>query len=134
MAVSPSYLTFVLEQLAGLPRVTSRRMFGGVGLYSDATFFSVLDNDTLFFKVDDETRPRYEKRRMPPFAPIPGKPPMRGYYQVPPAVLEDADELTAWAADAVAVGAAAGASKRKPKAKTKAKAKKTAKATKSAKR
>ena len=30
---------------------------------------------------------------MPPFAPIPGKPPMMGYYQVPPDVLEDADEI-----------------------------------------
>ncbi len=106
MAVSPSFLTFVLEQLSGVRRVTHRRMFGGVGLYSDEVFFAVIDNDTIFFKVNDETRPRYEKRRMPPFAPIPGKPPMRGYYQVPPGVLEDADELAVWAREAVGVGQA----------------------------
>jgi len=107
MAVSPSFLEFVLEQLDGVPRVTSRRMFGGVGLYSDDVFFGVLDNDTLFLKVNDETRPRYTRHRMPPFAPIPGKPPMRGYYQVPPSVLEDHDALVPWAREAVAVGAAA---------------------------
>jgi len=104
--VSPSYLDFVLEQLAGVRRVSHRRMFGGVGLYSDDVFFAVIDNDTMFFKVNDETRPRYERRKMPAFAPIPGKPPMRGYYQVPPGVLEDADELTKWANEAIAVGAA----------------------------
>lgn len=117
MAVSPSYLTFVLEQLTGVSRVTSRRMFGGVGLYRDAIFFAVIDNDTLFFKVNDETRPRYEKRRMPPFAPMPGQAPMRGYYQVPPAVLEDHDELASWAREAVGVGSAsaAGSAKKKKK-------------------
>ena len=123
MAVSASYLTFVLEQLAGLSRVTSRRMFGGVGLYSDTTFFAVIDNDTLFFKLNGETRPRYKKRRMPPFAPMPGQSPMRGYYQVPPAVLEDSDALTTWAREAVGVGVAAGPRKMKPTAARKTKKK-----------
>ncbi len=103
MAVSSSYLTYVLEQLDGLNRLSSRRMFGGVGLYSAEVFFGVLDNDTLFFKVNDELRQRYTERGMPPFAPIPGKPPMLGYYQVPADVLEDADVLCQWAADSVAV-------------------------------
>jgi hypothetical protein len=35
MAVSEDYLQYVLEQLAGLGRVTARRMFGGVGLYHE---------------------------------------------------------------------------------------------------
>lgn len=100
MAVSASFLEFVLEQLGNVRQVTHKRMFGGVGLYSGETFFAVIDNDTLFFKVDDTTRPRYEAAGMPPFAPIPGKPPMRGYYQVPPYVLEDGDLVSAWALEA----------------------------------
>ena len=102
MAVSTSYLTFVLEQLDGLRGVVTRRMFGGVGIYCDGTFFAVIDNDTLFFKVDDALAERYRQRGMPPFAPIPGKPPMLSYYQVPPEVLEDAGALRKWAADSVA--------------------------------
>jgi DNA transformation protein len=97
MAVSSSFLEFVLEQLTGVRKVIHKRMFGGVGLYSGDAFFGVIDNDTLFLKVDDTTRPRYEAAGMPPFAPIPGKPPMRGYYQVPPDVLEDGDTLSQWA-------------------------------------
>jgi hypothetical protein len=53
MAVSPSYLAFVLEQLDGIRDLVPKRMFGGVGLYSGETFFAVIDNDTLFFKVDE---------------------------------------------------------------------------------
>ena len=84
MSVSDSFVTFVLEQLAGVREISSRRMFGGVGLYSAEWFFAVLDNDTLFFKVDDASVGAYKKRRMRPFQPMPDMPPMMGYYQVPP--------------------------------------------------
>ena len=113
MSVSASFLTFVLEQLGGVREVSHKRMFGGVGLYSGEWFFGVIDNDTLFFKVDDETRPKYRKKKMPPFAPIPGPAVMSGYYQVPPSVLEDADELATWAAEAIGVSTRAPARKRK---------------------
>lgn len=101
MAVSSSYLAFVLEQLDGVRGLVTKRMFGGVGIYSSETFFAVIDNDTLFFKVDEALAARYEEAGMPPFAPIPGKPPMRTYYQVPPAVLEDAEEIVRWARDSI---------------------------------
>jgi DNA transformation protein and related proteins len=113
VAVSESCLAFVLEQLAALPRVSSRRMFGGVGIYSDDRFFAVIDNDTLFFKVDDATRARYTRRRMPPFHPMPDKPPMTGYYQVPLQILEDRDALAEWAREALAVAARAAARPRR---------------------
>ena len=103
MAVSASFLAFVLEQLEGVRRVETKRMFGGVGIYSDGKFFAVIDNDTLFFKVDDGLRPQYRKAGMTAFAPMPGKPAMEGYYQVPPAVLEDADQLARWAKQSLGV-------------------------------
>src|SRR5262245_46038860 len=102
--VTDSFLTFVLEQLSGIREVSSRRMFGGVGLYSGETFFAVIDNDTLFFKVDDETRQAYVKRNMPPFKPMPDMPAMNGDHQVPPGILEGSDAMTEWAAEAVEVG------------------------------
>ena len=113
MAVSDSYLAFVLEQLSGVRDVVTKRMFGGVGIYSGDKFFAVLDNDTLFFKVDDTLRPRYRKAGMPAFAPIPGQAAMEGYYQVPPRVLEDADEMASWAADSIALAARKPAKKKR---------------------
>jgi len=101
MAVSESYLAFVLEQLQGVRRVVTKRMFGGVGIYSGETFFAVIDNDTLFFKVDEVLSAKYRKLGMPPFMPIPGKASMSGYYQVPPHVLEDAEQLAKWAKESI---------------------------------
>ena len=61
MAVSASYKAFVLEQLAGAGTLTARAMFGGVGLYCQGLFFALIDDDTLYLKVDDATRPDFER-------------------------------------------------------------------------
>ena len=44
MTVGAAFLQYVLEQLARTGRVTSRRMFGGVGLYCDTVFFGLIDD------------------------------------------------------------------------------------------
>ena len=107
MAVSDDFRDFVLEQLAPAGRVTPRAMFGGVGLYLDGLFFALIDDDTLYFKADDATRSRYEKAGSKPFCPYPDQPdkPM-GYWQVPAEVLEDPEELAAWAREAMGVALA----------------------------
>ena len=110
MAVSEGDLTFVLDQLARLGQLRSRRMFGGVGLYCGECFFALIDDGILYLKVDDTTRARYTRRRLKPFAPS-GMPSM-SYYPVPPSILEDADALVVWAREAV--GVAARAAKAKP--------------------
>lgn len=116
MPVNSDYLQYVLEQLARLPRVTSRRMFGGVGLYSDGVFFGIIANDTLFFKVDDTTRERYVERGSQPFRPYKDRPEVSmSYFHVPADVLEDADELVPWARSAVGAAAASAETKRVPK-------------------
>ncbi len=106
MSVSTAFRDYVVEQLGGLGDVTARSMFGGAGLYHEAVFFAVMDDDQLFFKVDDATRPRYEAAGSGPFAPMAGEAPMRGYYGVPAEVLEDRATLVEWARDAVAVARA----------------------------
>jgi len=107
MAVSPDYLQYVLEQLGGLARVTSRRMFGGIGLYCDGVFFGLIDDDTLFFKVDDTNRPDYVARGMAPFRPFRDRPDQSmSYFEVPADALEDRDELATWARKSVTAAAA----------------------------
>ncbi len=67
MGVSPSFRTFVLEQLSRLDSlVRARSMFGGVGIYSGELFFALIDEDTLYFKVDDSNRPDFVARGMQP--------------------------------------------------------------------
>jgi DNA transformation protein len=107
MAVSNGYLDHVLEQLYGLGRVTSRRMFGAVGLYCAELFFGLIADDTLYFKVDDTNRADYESRGMGQFRPYPDKPDVSmTYYEVPVDALEDAEQLVAWARRSLVVAAA----------------------------
>jgi DNA transformation protein len=98
MSVTREYLQYVLDQLAALGNVTSRRMFGGVGLYQDARFFAIITRDTLYFKVNDSNRGDYEARGMNAFRPYANKPHVSmTYYEVPAEVLEDPEECVAWA-------------------------------------
>lgn len=107
VAVSSDYLQYVLEQLSGLGRVDSRRMFGGVGLYCRELFFGLLSKDTLYLKVDGSNRGDYAARSMEPFRPFRHKPKFQmAYYEVPADVLENADELVVWARRSVAVATA----------------------------
>jgi len=104
MAVSENYRAFILEQLgAVLPGVRARSMFGGVGVYSADQFFALLDNDTLYFKVDGVTRPGFEALGMGPFRPFGDGGEMMQYYEVSADVIEDREALSQWAEDAVAV-------------------------------
>jgi DNA transformation protein len=114
MAVSPGYLTFVLDQLRpALPHVRGRRMFGGAGVYAGDLCFGVIDDDTLFFKCDDTNRADYESRGMGPFQPMGEGTPTMQYYQLPEEILEDSQELSAWSARAVEVARRARLKKRK---------------------
>jgi DNA transformation protein len=63
----------------------------------------ILANDSLYLKVDDSNREQYEAEGMTAFQPYTGKPTTMSYYQVPARVLEDGEELTAWARASVRV-------------------------------
>jgi DNA transformation protein len=114
---SDSFQDFILDQLDGLGHVVCQRMFGGHGLYRDDVFFGVLSKGRLYFKIDDATRPEYERRGMEPFRPS-EKQTLSSYYEVPVDVLEDRDALVEWARKAVAVQEAA---RKSPKARGKKK-------------
>jgi DNA transformation protein and related proteins len=104
MSVSADFHSYVLEQLALLRGVSSRRMFGGVGLYCDGLFFGLIDDDVLYLKVDDSNRSDYTSRGMDAFRPFKDKPLYSmTYFQVPADVLEDAEMLAQWARKSCAV-------------------------------
>jgi DNA transformation protein and related proteins len=109
MAVSDGFVEFVLEQLEAVGPVTPKRMFGGVGLYAGDLFFALLSSDdVLYLKTDQSTRATLERAGAHPFRPFPDKPSSgtMQYYSVPAKVLEDQDELVAWAKAAVTVARA----------------------------
>ena len=80
----------VVERLTELGEVTSKKMFGGLGIFVDGKMFAIVDRDGgLYFKCDDTNVQRYidagaEKHGMP-------------YYQVPADVWADDDRIIEWA-------------------------------------
>ena len=107
LRVSPEFRDFVLDQLARVPQLEHKAMFGGIGLYSRERFFGIVAADELFFKADDTNRPAYEAAGSEPFRPVVGRPVSMSYWRVPIEVLEDPAELGVWAKDAIRAAAAA---------------------------
>lgn len=107
MAVSAAYREFVLEQLGRVTPVTSRRMFGGVGIYAEGFFFALIGGDALYLKVDDSNRGDFETAGMSPFRPFGDERTSMNYYELPADLLEDPDRLRPWVDGAIAVARAA---------------------------
>lgn len=104
MAVTDGFRTFILEQLEQTARdIRARAMFGGVGIYAGEHFFALIADDTLYFKVDDHTRPGYTALGMTPFRPYGPDGEEMGYYTVPISLIEDPDALRPWVAEAIDV-------------------------------
>lgn len=103
MAVGDDYLAYVVDQLSAHREIRSKRFFGGIGLVAQGLQFAMIMKDTLYFCVGAEARPRYEAQGMEPFsyATRKGRVQVKRYYEVPVAVLEDADELKVWMAAAI---------------------------------
>lgn len=111
MPVSATYRAYVLEQLSVLGSVSARAMFGGLGLYCEGLFFGLVDDDVLYFKVDDASRGAYEAAGSGPFRPSADEGPTLGYYEVPGEVLDDRAALREWAGQALAVARRAAAAR-----------------------
>lgn len=95
-----SFKNFVLDQLRELGGLESRAMFGGFGLYAGGKFFGIVFQGRLYFRTSVATRAAYLGRGMEPFRPN-AKQRLNSYYEVPADVIEDADELSRWANEAL---------------------------------
>lgn len=107
LRVSAGFREFVLGQLADLRGLYARSMFGGIGLYADGVFFGIVAGDVLYLKVDDRSRPDYERVGAHPFRPYADRPVTMQYYNVPVGIVEDSETVCAWARRAIAIARAA---------------------------
>jgi len=111
-----SFKQFVLDQLAALPDLRAKAMFGAHGLYCGDKFFGILDEGRLFFKTDAQSQTEYAERGMGPFTyQMKDKIMTMAYHEVPPDVLEQPHELVLWARRAIQI--AGEKSKKRPKKK-----------------
>lgn len=95
-----TFKDFIVDQLTALRGMTSRRMFGGHGLYCDGMFFGIIYQGRLYLKITPDIVSSYLAQGMAPFRPN-AKQTLKTYYEVPADVVEDAERLTTWAVQAV---------------------------------
>jgi len=102
MVKDSALLAYLLDQLEPLGGVQSRIMFGGHSIFIHGLMVGFVDDETLYLKADDINRPAFEKEGMRPFtdATKRGKRIALGYWEAPPAVIEEPDELQRWVRDA----------------------------------
>lgn len=112
MPISKEALDDAVATMQAVRPVTWRKMFGGAGFYVDGVFFAILDDDRLFFKVDEQSLGPYEERGMQPW--VWDDNVSDAYRELPEDVLASEKMLAEWIDDSVA---AAIRRKTKPKSK-----------------
>jgi TfoX/Sxy family transcriptional regulator of competence genes/predicted nucleotidyltransferase len=98
-----NYTEYIIALLEPLGHIKARKMFGGFGIYQGDIFFALIANDTLYFKVDDNSRPLYESYSSKPFfyEGKDGKRVTMSYWEVPVDIFENSPKLAQWVEQAV---------------------------------
>jgi DNA transformation protein and related proteins len=109
MSASAEFVSYVREMLTPLGNIRDGKFFGGHAIKQGAKQFAMVMGNTLYFRVDDDSRPAYEKRGSKPFSYSTknGVVQVRKYYAVPAELLDDPVQLVAWARQAVTAASAA---------------------------
>jgi len=116
--LNPDLLNYHTERLSLLGKVSIKRMFGGAGFYINGKMFALTDGDDVYLKGDEETRARFESRKMQQFAPFEDKPNMRmHYYSLSSEDLEDDDALRELGHLAIEASTRAAQNKKRPSTK-----------------
>ncbi len=103
MAALDSAIEQAKELLHDLGPVTSRKMFGGAGLYLDGVMFGLIADEELFLKATGDFVDDLKALGSSPFVyEGKGKPVSMSYWRLPESALDDADEAVELARRAVA--------------------------------
>ncbi|MBR0679105.1 TfoX/Sxy family protein [Roseomonas eburnea] len=116
MVASDSFAAFLREQLAPLGRLTMRRMFGKSGVFCEGAMLAMVSDDVLYLRVDDGNREMFaEAAASPPLSYEKGSDSIDlSFWQVPERLLDDPEELVAWARAALAAARRVAAARQRP--------------------
>lgn len=104
MAASDGFAEFIREQLAPLGRMTTRRMFGKTGVFCRGLMLGIISDDTLYLRVDDDNRSLFkDAEAAPPLSYVRnGVTIDLAYLRLPDRLLDEPEELLAFARAAMA--------------------------------
>jgi DNA transformation protein len=115
VAVSAAFREHVADLFAPFGEVKIKLMFGGAGIYFKEQMFGLIADERVYLKANDETRTAFEREGSKPFVfeSKNGDTVAMSYFEVPPRLLDDTDQLAKWARRAYEV-AIASRGKKKP--------------------
>lgn len=92
------FADYVVEVLAPLGPVQTRKMFGGHGVFYGGLMIGLIADDSLYLKVDKLSKTDFEALDLPPFEYSKnGKTFAMSYHLAPEAIYDDPDEAREWA-------------------------------------
>lgn len=96
-SIRNEFVDYVVELMAVWGPVSSRRMFGGHGLYRECKMFALIVSDVLFFKVDKENLAIFERAGSHPFVYVSRSRNVQlSYWSAPEGSLESPAEMNEW--------------------------------------
>lgn len=92
------FVKLVHDIFSDFGEITSKKMFGGYGLFFQGLMFGLIADETLYLKCDKENEKSFIVRGLPPFTySRGGKKIKMSYYQAPEEIFEDQEVATSWA-------------------------------------
>ena len=109
-------IEFLKELCEPLGPVVFRKMFGGWGIMRDERMFGLVAADTLYFKVDEASAPRFEERGLERFTYVTkdGRRTVMSYARAPEEVFDDPEAFVAWARGAIEAAMRSAVAAKKP--------------------
>jgi DNA transformation protein and related proteins len=97
MRVKSELANYVEEQLAFLGRISTKSIFGGIGIFVDERLLGIVMDDKLYLHTDASNLRAYQDRGMPQFKPYPNAFDLTtDHHEVPQDIVNDVGQLKAW--------------------------------------
>jgi DNA transformation protein len=88
----------VVDLMQAFAPVQARAMFGGFGIYHDGLMFALIVQEQLYFKADEQSWGDFIDLGLQPFTyQSKGKVTSLKYFQAPPEVFDEPDQMAMWA-------------------------------------
>lgn len=97
--MSSPFIMYILDCMSGIEGIEHKKMFGAFGLYKNGILFGIIEDERVFFKVDESSQSDYEEFDSKPLifsADGSREGEESSYYEVPLDILEDPKSLEEW--------------------------------------
>ena len=103
MRVKSELANYVEEQLAFLGRISTKSIFGGIGIFVDERLLGIVMDEKVYLHTDASNLRAYQDRGMPQFKPYPNAFDLTtDHHQVPAEIIDDPVLLRQWGEQALA--------------------------------